>query len=554
MNMTKDVQPARARHPALKPFWGVFLVALALALCIPMLINRGPVIYFDTISHLLQGSHLIVQPMDKMRAHATIAPPAGKPAIFKSERSPFYSAFMILPLGRGGVHLVAALQALWIAVTISLFLVARRTAARDAVAIGAAVLVLSPVAFFSNIVIPDVFAGIVCLSSGALICHGARMGWMQRLMWAANLCAAVAMHQAYGVVAIATVGVVLLVRRRWGLARDGIWLALAAALAGTLLLLAANTALLGVKKGADTTAPFLLGRLMGDGTAERVLATDCARERWVTCRYLAVAPLSENDFLWGGGIDTERAYRGYNQLPPAQQIAIKHEARTIVARTLTRYWYAQVPVTLGNVARQFVDVDLGEFRQTDKLVKIVREYGAMLHADWVPHTLIRQSPAVLTALSAWFSVIYWLALAACALLAVGRAAARSGMAQDFAFVLLCLLFLAFNAALCGAAAGVFGRYEARFAWPFIMAMVITVRPVVAGGFPARRAVDSAWRNHRPGCLTGVLLGGGAGLSGRRRIIDPFGRSPLAAWRIGMASGPAPDAATAPVRLRWAPLA
>jgi hypothetical protein len=423
--------------------------------------------YFDTLAHVQQGTQRVIAPIDRLRGRSERLSPAPPIRTYKAERSVFYSGFMIFPFGRGNVHLVVLIQAIWVAATFTAFLLARQTRPREAGLIALSILLFSPLCIISNVAIPDIFAGVICLSAGALLCYRSDLVRWQQAAWAANLAMAVSMHQAFGVVTVAVSCLALLLRRFLRIDAVGAALTLGAAAVGTFLLIAANTSLIGIQRGVNTTAPFLLGRLMGDGTAQRVLTEDCPRTHWLTCRYLPVSPLSENDFLWGGGVDVERPYLGYNQLPTNQQIQIKREAATIEERTLTRYWASQIPITLSNILHQFLDTDLNEFRQTNKLVT---KYGTMPHGEWVYRTLIYRHPAILKAFSNCSMIAYWMSLLCAVWMMFNSCYYSDFVESDRAFLKVCMLFLIVNAAVCGALAGVFGRYQARFAWPFMLAV------------------------------------------------------------------------------------
>ena len=174
----------------LRIFWPIINIAFAaIILVMPALLNRSPFLFYDT-SHYLEFGRSIAQRLpifykladDQSQAKCQagqVVPPRPisedrereHPSLsYAGGRSPYYSFLIYVLIKVGGLWSVVVLQALlaatllWIAfqlVTLSLpttyFLV-------STIVLSA----LSSLSFYSDMIMPDIFAGLALLATGLL--------------------------------------------------------------------------------------------------------------------------------------------------------------------------------------------------------------------------------------------------------------------------------------------------------------------------------------------------------------------------------------------------
>jgi hypothetical protein len=196
---------------------------------------------------------------------------------------------------------------------------------------------------------------------------------------------------------------------------------------------------------------FLLGRLFGDGLAPQFLHANCAQRHFISCRYLSDLPKDEVDFLFrhpllgelkGHDREMQAIVRGTISAYPLR-FAISSVKQTLLQFAAVRtgdeirsysaeYWN-------NNAMRRVFPEELREFQNT-------RQYRDRL----LP---------IADAASAIDTTVFWLSFAGCLIFARTRRFPRINY-----FFAAAIVFLVINAAVCGALAGVYNRYESRVAW------------------------------------------------------------------------------------------
>ncbi|HYZ47712.1 MAG TPA: hypothetical protein VE567_02345, partial [Sphingomonas sp.] len=232
-------------------------------------------------------------------------------------------------------------------------------------------------------------------------------------------------------------------------------LAIAVAILGHL---SVNVAIERISGHAPLDPPFLLARMVGDGTVPSYLDRTCPAQHFYLCRYRDRLPLTENDFLWGR--DPQKSVFATASLDDKRRILA--EANTIVRGAILTDPWGQLSRTAGNMARQFFVAGIEEYgvlpinaatdnsgmRQT--LLTYVRDSG------------IAERTMPLRSFSMATQIPYLLGLAVLAILLIGG---RDRLEPSLRLLILFLIAgVVLNAAVCGGLAGVFDRYQGRVAW------------------------------------------------------------------------------------------
>jgi hypothetical protein len=202
---------------------------------------------------------------------------------------------------------------------------------------------------------------------------------------------------------------------------------------------------------------FLLGRLFGDGLAPEFLRVNCPKRHFISCRYLSNLPQDEVDFLFRHPL--LRDLKGHDR-----------EIKTIVRGTLSAYPLRFAISSTIQTLRQLAAVRTGdEIRsysaQAWNTDAIARVFPGELQAFQNTRQIHDRLLPLADAASAIDTTMFWLSVAGCVIFARSRRFPRINQ-----FFAAAIVFLAINAAVCGALAGVYNRYESRVAWliPFCM--------------------------------------------------------------------------------------
>lgn len=479
--MARAAAPHGGRRVAgRRPWW---LIAFGtLLLMLPVAINGYPLLFYDTPGYLISGTGVLkrVGLVDDLPAPPTAheqprSAPASATALKKKEatafsdaRSIYYGLLASASRRVGGFHLTALLQALWVAA--AMVLAMRHTGPRSpkgqAGVLTAAALV-GGAAFSTSVILPDMAGGVLVLAFAVIAGYANRLRPREWIFWLLSIIAAICFHKAFFIVAVALFIVSGLLpgrplwRRKTGLLVGGS-LALA-----TLLTFGAELAVERVTGVKTPHTPFLLARVVEDGTAEAFLRQDCTDRRWETCSMVAGMPMVANQFLWAGVTRDGVHVPGWVQRPLPERVRISAESREIVRRTIAHDPWAQLRATASNAIEQFLRVGVTRYHQSSNLVQ---NLSSMMPEETprVQAALFYERPEFLQTATVVMMVSTLGSALLLAIFAVVRlASGHRGKLTTFAMVVLTGAGL--NAALCGALAVVVDRYQGRLAWTLLFA-------------------------------------------------------------------------------------
>lgn len=449
---------------------------LGITLFAPALINRQPILYSDSVGYFHAGYAAVEQiatrlhPVTQVSGTESRSGQAPTPRLARQEkdgistaRSVYYGLSYVMAYLAGGVWAPVACQVL---LTLAcLLLAARRSLAMNAWVRWAALFAISLVSglgFFADTMMPDVFAGLMLLAVGMLLAYGKQLRDWERAFWLAIVLLACLFHKSHLLILILVLFMAsfFLWRKH---AKE-----LAQLLAAAILGFAGHYAVeltVGHLTGKPPIAtPFLLARLIGDGTAQEYLAQACPTRHFATCKYLPRMPMSENEFLWSR--DPEKSIMGTADRDT--RAAIVAESGEIVRATILEHPVQQLLATAKGILRQFTTVG-------------VTELGLIPSDDANPIAILRpvmenyRASAIATGKSVPLAVISATMLAVYIASFMGslllfRRHASAAPAHRLAAILL--VGVGANAIVCGAISGVFDRYQGRVAWLALMALAV----------------------------------------------------------------------------------
>ncbi len=312
-------------------------------------------------------------------------------------------------------------------------------------------------------IMPDVFAGVLFLSAFLLAFAGElRLG--QRIVLALIMAISVASHMSLFPIAVLYVGAVVVLRtatRRthgfpptWSVL---VWLFVPIIAAGFWT--ASQNQKMGVGfRLSPSKNTYLLGRLFADGLARDFLVENCPKRPFISCRYLANLPQNESDFLFVHPLMGD--LKGHDD-----------EVETIVRGTILAYprkfLVSSVRQTLLQLAALRTGGDMRLYLGFDwNFYDIQKVLPGDSRAFWISRECSDLLHPLTDAVAPVHTIIFWFSVAACLFFARAGRFARINQ-----FFVSAILFLIINAAVCGALAGVYDRYQSRVAW--IMPLCLT---------------------------------------------------------------------------------
>lgn len=454
-------------------------IAAGVAFLLPALVNGQPFLFPDSVGYFRSGKATLEVILPATRE----TDPSGEkrpPKIdtkgdgVSTQRSPYYGVAVAIAERLGGQWLTALAQ---IALTLlAIGLAARRlgvdgTAERAGIA--AVLGLVTGVGVFASTIMPDIFAAVMLLGIAMLLVAWRSMTAIERVFWIALVLFGCLAHKGHVAIAfaglVASAALLLILRRiEW---RPVVMIG-AAVLLGGIGHVAVDMTVQRVTGARPVEAPFLLARMIGDGTVPRYLDAHCDELKLTLCRYRHRMPMTENEFLWHPtpGIGLMRT------LPPEERAAISDEAGQIVIGTLIDYPLEQAAATLGNIGRQLLVAGVTQFGVTSGL-ESSRAPAMAATLDGYRGSAAFNDVMPLGHLSMMCVLAYLGAAAALLVLAIRNPDMLLDRSDAATIRLLVILGVLVNGVVCGAISGVFDRYQGRVAWllPFILLAWLVAR-------------------------------------------------------------------------------
>ena len=330
--------------------------------------------------------------------------------------------------------------------------------------------VLTSLPWLVSQLMPDVFAGIVFLSS-FLLAFNDQLCLKSRLSLAAILMISSAAHASLlpiAAVFVSALIVVRLVRRPHG--APAVRKAVLVSLFVPLIASGLSTATLNYRmhlgfKVSPSAQLFVMSRLFADGLAADFLRENCPKRPFLACRYLSDLPRSQTEFL-------------FEDSPLLGELTgHPQEMDEIVRGTLASYKLRFLTSSAKETILQLAAIRTGdEVRSFNAKEWNINALGQVFPGDYRAFLRSKQSRGLLlplaNAAASIHTVIFWLSLASC----FAFACAKSGRRLN-RFFLFAMAFLLINAAVCATFSGVFDRYQSRVAWlpPFCLTAYICGR-------------------------------------------------------------------------------
>ena len=391
-----------------------------------------------------------------------VASPASDDHVVLLGRSVYYGLFLfaadrLISLW-GAVAVQAALAAAAISLTIKRF-APPATYGRLPLTllVSIALSLITPLAFFTSFLMPDLFAGLGILAVGRLMLRSRDSSASETCFWLLLVALAALFHSANILILLALVVAMTifnLVRRQPLKIMQILPIAgaIGVGIVGELLFSGAVEKVTG---SSPIRPPFVTARLIADGPGADYLGSSCPKSGFALCRYRTRLPDNSDGFLW-----SPEARDGlFSLVGAAEKRQIAADDRRFALAVLTHSPLAVIRSSAQSVANQASRFGLAEFNYNPQ--------SRAHFAEKLPPRLlqeVRRSEAwgqqMPTRVTEFLSVISVLACAAA--LGIQFAFRRSAPGSTFAMAIA--LGIAINVAVCGALSTPHDRYFARVLW------------------------------------------------------------------------------------------
>lgn len=459
---------------------GLLFLLLSLLLLWPLLPNGRPYYIPDSLSYLRGGALGIDTALSMLREwwHGVGAPSGGSPpgdelsavsvdAVGKSGgvRSLIYSviAYLLRFPGQSMLGLVIG-QAAVVAFVVLLTqrMIAPAAGMQERVAMIVCLALLTTASWSAATALPDIFAGIAILGAIPLTLYLDRLGFVSRVALVLTLALTMTTHISNLPVGAATLATGAAFRfwtsrpRAAQLMREALWF-VSPPLLALATLFAVSYVSFGDVSAVPKRYPITLARSVADGPGLRYLQENCASKHYAICEVFGTDfPTEPGEFLWDK--DSVR-----NRATPEQMERIRAEELQIVLEAAAAYPLAQLKGSTKNFLEQLSRFGLGSIT-----------FGRAVVVDRTGGIAIAEAGENRPGLRFSLTLVIYAAFAASLVLLF---AMRCRMTRfEGGAVLVVVMGLITNAAICGMLSGVADRYQARVSWTIpALAMIVLLR-------------------------------------------------------------------------------
>ncbi|MGJ5620551.1 hypothetical protein [Sulfitobacter sp. MF3-043] len=474
------------------------LLGVTVAICLMVLmINRGPLYYFDTGSYFKQGNTALSLILPEAGAgsdavgqgaatgeKADTTTDGSRSMVYALIVAGFWRADML-----GGValfHLANLLLAVWLAVRVTGRVIPSGYGTMPMITLPVLVAATTSLPFYIAYVMPDIFAPIMLILIATVVAMGHQMRPAEWVVAFALVALAVVLHPSHlGIAVLMLPFVILAALLRLGSGQGwGRWVA--AGFVACLVLIAIGErkafeiAVKNVTRKEVTYTPHITARLIVDGPGLAYLDDHCPRADLATCALHEALTWSDDPYrMTVSHIIFERtpALGSFRLMTPEDQKAVANEQRAFFFQVLADRPFGIAHALARNAATQ---LRMNSVKMTIPSASVKRNAKSM---SGLPEAQLGVlDGGVLTRSQMWLRIadiihpaIYLASfvLITALLLWPGKVAPPLKV-----FAVFVLIGIALNALVCGGVSQPAARYGARVMWllPFTAAFLILTLP------------------------------------------------------------------------------
>ncbi len=463
------------------------VVAGAILMLWPAILNGYPLLYPDSISYLGDG-----RPLARI---LLLHGPKG----YLAMRSEFYS-LGILPFHWNGtawpvvaIHALLTSYGIWLVVRSLAVRSSTRRTELQFLALIALVSLTTSLGWYVCFIMPDILGPVLYLSIYLLVFAREVLSARERWAVAAIAWWAMASHSTHLMLAAGVcilLGLLLLLR--WPpMHRRGRGVAGVAAI--ILLGAAAQMALHGYLYGEPTLngnrMPYLTARIVADGPGRWYLQQHCGELQWAICAWAGSLPDTDDDFLWADGGVWQSASSD------AQQRMLREEMPLLLA-TVRAYPRAQMQHSLANFREELSNFGLWDFTPNAWMES---EIDKVLPGTRVVYLRTRQAQGRLPV--EFFSTVQqWVVTASALAIVAGLPLLwlrRRWQLLGLAAIIVPVVIA--NAFVTSVLSEVDSRYQSRVIWLIPLVAGLILLDLLHGGQSQRLAADPVPENEYVAC-------------------------------------------------------
>jgi hypothetical protein len=324
---------------------------------------------------------------------------------------------------------------------------------------------LTSASFYVSFLMPDIFAGIAVLACASLL-GSQNLKCSDYVVWAGLLLFALVAHTSHVLIAalLAVVAVVINVFGRSWRNWRGLLVVAGCLLAAGVAEAAFKGAVMRLIGEPPLRPPFLMARLIEDGSGYRFLRESCPGNGFKVCEFLPQLPMLADEFLWSAGA------RGvFATASPQVRRELAAEQFRFVAAVVRSDPKGVLLSSCRDALLQLEEMRLSDFNWfrpwADAVeAKLPADYRAAFRASASYRNVMPIAAAYVLQLAVFFVALGVL------IAAVARSRWRRQLARD-RLLMVALVAIGFlsNDLICGVLSGPHDRYGARVSWllPFV---------------------------------------------------------------------------------------
>ncbi|NOD49785.1 MULTISPECIES: hypothetical protein [unclassified Ruegeria] len=475
---------------------GILLFAATIIVCLAVLIiNRGPLFYFDTGSYFKQGDAALslISPISDDSGKEIGTSRARAEEAGKKDQTTVGSRSMAYALlvaafwradalgGVAGIHLAMLLLAVWLAVQALQRSTQTGRSTLQLMSIPLLAAATTSLPFYIAYIMPDIFTSVILILIATVVAAGRHMHPVEWLGAFALAGFAVVLHPShFGIAVLMVPFAILAALLRFG---HGRWLAVAfiTGLVGLAIAerkafeLAAET----VTKKEVLYTPHITARLIVDGPGLAYLEEVCPRDDLATCALHEALSWSNDPYrLTATHIIFERSENlgSFRLMPIEDQQAVAAEQRDFFLRVLAARPFGTIWALGGNAVDQLGMNSVEMTIPNESVTRNAKSLSGLPEAQLavLDDIVLMRDQSWLGAANAIHSAIYLISAASVIVLLLWPGRIEPPLKL---FALFILIGIAVNALVCGGVSQPADRYGARVMWllPFTAAFLFLVQ-------------------------------------------------------------------------------
>jgi hypothetical protein len=383
---------------------------------------------------------------------------------YSANRSIYYGALAFLGYQLSNFWLTIFIQAYFVAVAIALLILrCLKLSYKLYFTIILVLSLLTPLAVFCSLIMPDIFAGVLILGAALLLIYWNKLTMIDKYFLTAVTTFAVLSHPSHILILLAIIAFALVLRFAGAAPRTGyapIAASLAALVLGVLGFVAYDKGLERATGHKTIVMPHIMAGLIDKGPGYAYLVANCPKANFVICKYEDRLPQTVDDFM---GADPKNGVFASADL--ATQIKLSEEQYRFALTVLA---YDPLGVTIGLLRdglKQTVLFPVDDLRVTPQAMQNFKADLPAGVVSRIANSAFARDPYVadIVTMASYGAAILSVVFLTLFLLETAK---RSGPASKLlgAFNWVVIFGVLSNALICGAINTPIDRYQARVIW------------------------------------------------------------------------------------------